>query len=283
MWKPLRVSGLILSGLLLVSVYLAFPESGWCGKVLVGKISEETIYRVPGLRGFVYDGETGMPVQGALVTIPSQGMAVKSNNRGAYAIKEMPLNGPPKMIVKIAKQGYAPFSYTIDMGKFQQASAKGSQAPISVQLRRLKKILVIDDNLRHLGDGQYSHVSAGARQFRKQSDGTAYMQQFFLPRMDIAAFPILEIGSILGLDTREAHQNGQSHHHKQSSPVRIRINGREISRIATNGDGHKVQFPKHLLNKNGINTIELETGYHYPDGKRIDYDDMEFMNLLLQL
>ena len=67
-----------------------------------------------------------------------------------------------------------------------------------------------------------------------------------------------------------------------SSPPEIYFNGNKISEIQINGDGQKIRLPSNLVRKNGVNEVTIKTGRNLMQTSYIDYDDIEFMNLIIE-
>ena len=68
-----------------------------------------------------------------------------------------------------------------------------------------------------------------------------------------------------------------------SSPPEIFFNGNKISEKKINGDNQKIQIPKNLIKNNLLNNITIKTGRNLYKTTSIDFDDIEFMNLLLEI
>jgi hypothetical protein len=93
----------------------------------------------------------------------------------------------------------------------------------------------------------------------------------------------LVIGSIIGIDTLMARSIGQNKNpNSYSSPPEIFFNGNKISEIQINGDGQKIKIPPSLVKKNRINEVTIKTGRNLMQTAYIDYDDIEFMNLIIE-
>jgi hypothetical protein len=145
-------------------------------------------------------------------------------------------------------------------------------------------MLLLDGELHHLGDNQYSPISAAAGQFKKDAEGAVFTCTFSLKGLSLDSDTLtLDIGSIIGLDTTMAHALHQSLAPHESSPIVIKVNGQKLAYISKNGEHQRIPIPKQNLNANGLNLLEIEAGYHVPNGTRVDYDDLELMNLILQL
>ena len=67
----------------------------------------------------------------------------------------------------------------------------------------------------------------------------------------------------------------------QSAPV-VYFNGNKISEIQLNGDGQKIKLPSSLIRKNQVNEITIKTGRNLMQTAYVDYDDIEFMNLIIE-
>ena len=63
--------------------------------------------------------------------------------------------------------------------------------------------------------------------------------------------------------------------------MRIYINSKKIGEIKINADNQEISLPKGILKQNSANTIRIETGVNQQARTYVDYDDMEFMNILL--
>jgi hypothetical protein len=249
--------------------------AGYCPvmaeEILKGSIIKQVEPQGDMLEGEVRDAHTRQPIPDAEVTLPDSGYSVKTDRQGHYQI---PRNlGQAPIIMSIQKPGYAPFSVSI---------SHHSPPRFSVYLERHAQMLVLDDRLRHLGDNSYSHISSNAGQFRKPTDGPALRYRFSLDGMTVGTRPTLYIGSIIGLDTPMAHLISRNPMDVSTSPLVVRLNGTMIAQVQVNGDGQRLDLPRHLLHETGFNILELETGSHLVDeGERLDYDDMELMHLVL--
>src|SRR5690606_17810067 len=125
-----------------------------------------------------------------------------------------------------------------------------------INLQRQLNMLVLDNQLRHLGDGSFSRASTAALKFRKPPDGPAIRIPFSLEGFVLSASPKLKIGSIIGLDTPMVHFLTGNQIGASASPLLIKLNGVVIAQIQVNGDNQTIQLPKHQLRTTGINTLE---------------------------
>jgi len=210
------------------------------------------------------------PLSGVTVWVPDWQTSAVTRDDGTFTL---PARAGKAAIASIQKPGYTPASATLDTDRL-------AGAPFKLSLRKGDSgTIVLDNQLRHLGDGLYTANSAGAAQFRGNTQGASFHRQF---RLHAGALPrSLGIGSVIGLDTAMARQAGQSRFHKTSSPVTVLLNGRIIGYIGLNGDGHRLPIPPDALIANGLNTLEIQTG-HRTD-YTLDYDDIELMVVTLEL
>ena len=80
-----------------------------------------------------------------------------------------------------------------------------------------------------------------------------------------------------------ARTMGQNRHpNAYASPPEVFFNGNKIAEIQINGDGQKIKLPPNLIHKNGINEITIKTGRNLMQTSYVDYDDIEFMNLIIE-
>lgn len=263
----------VLSGIALELPVLAFDAV--THETLTGNVQHDvyTYTQAPHYQGTVMDATSGLPIPHAQVHVPQAGLQTMADAQGRFTL---PALARDPMIVNVTKAGYAPESRTL------QAHASFSE-PFKIYLRDARRVLILDNQIRHLGDNSYSPHSAGVGQFRRRSEGVALAYRFSLNTEDLSRDPILQIGSIIGLDTRMAQALRQNNIPYASSPMIIRLNGEEIAALHINGDGQRVPLPAHKLRPRGENVLVIETGYHTPGGTRIDYDDFEYMNLQLEL
>ena len=137
--------------------------------------------------------------------------------------------------------------------------------------------------MHHLGDNSYSRLSANAGEFQEESAGPFYTQKFMLRNINIHKPAYLVIGSIIGIDTLMARTMGQNMNpNAYSSPPEVYFNGNKIAEIQINGDGQKIKLPPSLIKKNRINEITIKTGRNLMQTSYVDYDDIEFMNLIIE-
>lgn len=276
---PVFLKGGLAFGLLCLCLFpqeslIAVSAEGQARPMLTGGIQKDAILPAP--TGTVTSSRTGLPISGAMVSIPDSGLYAQTGQDGTFDFPEGGLGDKP-VIINVTKPGYAPESRML----VAQAQHQG---PLQIQIREQYQVLVIDDKLRHLGDNSYSPYSSGAGNFQKGSEGAVMTYSFVLKgRQPSSNKSILQIGTIIGMDTSEAHALKQSAVPFASTPVIIRLNGTEIGHLNVNGDHQRIQVATSQLNLNGINVLEIEAGYQIRKDTRIDYDDLEIMNVQLEL
>lgn len=239
-------------------------------KTLTGSVQTDAY--LPAGDGEVRHAGHGGPVSGARVSIPALGYQTTTDAEGRFDLPETLPNRP--VILSIAKPGFAPESRTL---------VGTPDGRLRIQIREQVRMVIIDQQLRHLGDGRYAEASAGAGQFRGEVQGATLVFPFTLQNQPVSGPITLTIGTVIGLDTPQAHAVSGNPLPYASSPTIVRLNGAEIAYLHHNGDGQRIPVPASRLNPRGVNYLEVEAGYHTPGGTRIDYDDLELMHLSLEL
>ena len=144
----------------------------------------------------VVDAKTNAPIEGALITIPQLGYRTKSDMNGAFALNAT-VNG--ETIMSVQKEGYRPFSITIDKNVIAHPMVLGIQKSGTFDV-------VIDDDMVHLGDNTYSKESANSGEFQLKAVGPSYTKQFKMTANTLSYNNYLIIGSIIGIDTEMARK-----------------------------------------------------------------------------
>ena len=221
----------------------------------------------------IIDRHTGEGIGGADVSLPKQNYHTKTDGQGFFEL-DTQINGPS--IMSVQKENYKPFTMTIN--------EKNMNAPIVVGIEKSNASgVAVDTNMYHLGDNNFSDLSANAGEFRMQSIGPFYTRRFTLKNLNFAKPVYLVIGSIIGIDTAMARSMGQnSIPNAFASPPEIYFNGNKISEIHLNGDGQRIKLPPNLIRKNQVNEITIKTGRNIMQTAYIDYDDIEFMNIIIE-
>lgn len=221
----------------------------------------------------IIDKNTGEGVGGANIRLPKQNYSTRTDSNGFFEL-DTAIDGTS--IMSIQKENYKPFSMTVN--------ERTLDAPIVVGIEKSNASdLALDANMYHLGDDSYSDLSANAGEFRMQAIGPFYTKRFTLRNLNIAKPVYLVIGSIIGIDTAMARSMGQNKiPNAFASPPEVYFNGNKISEIQVNGDGQKIKLPPNLIRKNQVNEITIKTGRNLMQTAYIDYDDIEFMNLIIE-
>lgn len=220
----------------------------------------------------VVDAKTNAPVEGAVISIPQLGYKTKTDERGTFSLNAT-VNGDT--IMSVQKDGYRPFSVTIDKNIASRPMILGIQKTDVMDV-------VIDDDMLHLGDDTFSEGSANSSEFKLKSIGPTYVKHFKMTANTLNYDNYLVIGSIIGVDTQMAHQMKQNNISTYSSPPEVFFNGKKIAQIKLNGDNQKIKLPKSLIRPDDVNEIAIQTGVNQFNKARIDYDDIELMNLSVQ-
>lgn len=238
--------------------------------------------------GVVLDKVSGKPLADVEVSLPDEGITVRTDKQGRFKLARVPAG----KILTAKASSYAPQSLTLNR------PAGGLYQILLEQLS--PKLMVVDDNLYHLGNDDYDPNSANALQFNLRSIGGRFEKKFDLtsyPRQDLT----LRIGSLIGVDTAESVAAGQSGLTDRILPrnggLRVFLNGSAIGRLVLNGDNIAVTLPRWLLQK-GTNRLLLSTHpedqnnivaqvrstgfYGTPATGAIDLDDVEFAHLVIE-
>lgn len=253
--------------ILILFIFIAFPQV--FAATFEGGVSAEG----RGNSSRIVDKNTGLGVGGARVTLPKQHYSTTTDSNGFF---ELNTHIDGTTIMSVQKDKYKPFSVTIN----DQAIS----APIVIGIEKSNAGgMVLDSNMYHLGDNNFSDLSANAGEFRMESIGPFYTKRFTLKDVKFNQPLFLVIGSIIGIDTNMARSIGQNQITTAfASPPEIYFNGNRISEVQINGDGQKIRIPDALIRKNQVNEITIKTGRNLMQTAYIDYDDIEFMNLFVE-
>lgn len=222
----------------------------------------------------VVDAKTNAPISGAQIEIPQQGFRTYSDEEGNFSLNKIKI--PDDTILSVQKEGYRPFSITINQNIASKPMVLGIQKSAALDV-------VIDNEMLHLGDDTFSQDSANAGDFKLKSIGPSYIKRFIMSANTLAYNNYLIIGSIIGIDTltaRTMRQNGMPNSY--SSPPEVYFNGRKVAEIQLNGDNQKVKLPRALIRPDQVNEIVIRTGINLFQKAYTDYDDIELMNLTVQ-
>ncbi len=231
---------------------------------LTGGVSEH------GAGNVVVDAQTHAPIVDAQISLPQKGYRTKTDKKGAFTLNAT-IND--ETILSVQKEGYRPYSITIDKEIASHPMVLG------IQKSELMDV-VIDSEMLHLGDNTFSSDSANARDFKLQAIGPTYTKQFKMTTNTLNYTNYLVIGSIIGVDTEMARRMKQNTiTNSYSSPPEVYFNGKKIAEIKLNGDNQKIKLPKSLIRPDDVNEITIQTGVNQFQKARVDYDDIELMNL----
>ncbi len=238
-------------------------------KTINGEIKKDAKYNT----NRIYDSVTNVPIEGVIIKIPSKNYYTKSAKDGSFKLQTQ-INSPT--IMALEKNGYKPFSMTID---------KDVKNSFNIGIEKTTpKDIIVETDMVHIGDDSYSQRSANANDFTLRSAGPFYTKDFNIKNINRDENLYVVIGSIIGIDTIEAQRLGQSGVlTAYASPPSLYFNGNKISDIKINGDNQKIKIPTELVKQNQPNNITLKTGHNLYKISTVDYDDIEFTNLLCEI
>ena len=221
----------------------------------------------------VVDSATNSPISRAKISLPQKNYQTYTDSKGRF---DLGGNVDGQTVMSVQKAGYKPFSMTIDQKMANTAIVLGIE-------KSTPKDITIDTNMFHLGDNNFSDVSANAREFRVKSIGPFYSKDFKISSLGPNSVSNLVIGSIIGVDTLMAKSMGQNKvSNAYASPPEVYFNGSKIAEIKVNGDGQKIKLPNNLIKQNQFNEVTIKTGRNMMQTAYVDYDDIEFMNLSIE-
>lgn len=254
-------------------VFLSVFSQYGAFSVPLSGIVEQEHYIIFDKTNTIVDLVTGKPVSNATVSIPSKGIVVKTNNMGQFNLNAG-LIAPS--IMSVNAEGYKPFSLTITENK--------ARGPLTIGISKESgKEIIIDAELRHLGDNIFSENSANAQDFKTASSGSFFHKEFYLDKANEKADIVLKVGSIIGIDTEIARKLNQgTARNGISTPTKIYINSQKVGELRINGDNQEIFIPNQVLKPNTSNQLVIETGQNLLSRKRTDYDDIEFINLIIE-
>lgn len=239
------------------------------GKTITGEIKKETKAGT----NRIYDAYNNNPIEGAVVKLPAKNFSTVTNKDGAFELGTS-INGPT--IMSVEKSGYKPFSLTLN---------SNPSSPVILGIEKTTpQDLIVETDMIHLGDNSFSTNSANAYDFSLSAEGAFYSKDLPIKHIKNDENLYLVIGSIIGLDTLQSQRLGQSRvRTAYSSPAEIFCNGSKIAEIKINGDNQKINIPKALIAGKNLINITIKTGRNLYKTSAIDFDDIEFTNLLLEI
>lgn len=221
----------------------------------------------------VIDSQSGNPIDQADVTLPSKGYRTKTDSQGRFSLGAK-VNAPT--IMSVQKEGYKPFSLTVD----ENSSSK----PIVVGIEKTNPYdVIIDKDMYHIGDDNYSATSANASDFKVKAIGPYYTKNFTIKSIPSTEDVYLVIGSVIGIDTKMARDMGQSKvKTAYASAPQVFFNGNMIAELNLNGDNQQIKIPRNLIKQNASNQLTIKSGKNLFQTAYVDYDDIELMNLFIE-
>ncbi len=238
-------------------------------KTITGEIKKSTSQNY----NQIYDSETNIPIEGVIIKIPAKNYQTQTQEDGSFKLQTK-IDSPT--IMSLEKSGYKPHSLTLD---------SNYNNPINIGIEKTTpQDIIVETDMIHIGDDSFSARSANAGDFSLNSMGAFYSKDFKIKSMKENEQLYLSIGSIIGIDTIYAQRLGQSRVlTAYSSPPEIFFNGNKIAEIKINGDNQKILIPKELIRYNQNNNITIKTGRNLYKTESIDYDDIEFTNLIFEI
>lgn len=221
----------------------------------------------------IIDSKSKQPVEFAKITIPQKNIFTYSDANGNFELPQIRVSQP--LILNVEKEGYRPFSLTIN-------NSSSLQSPMKIEIAKSEAFdIALDTEILHLGDNSFSRNSANALDFHTKSIGPSFSKDFIMTQSAKRSTNYLVLGSIVGIDTKLAKQMGQNRIKSQSysTPTEIYFNGNKIGEIKINGDGQRVKIPSNLIKADAKNQITIKTGENVAPVGHIDYDDIEIMNI----
>ncbi len=217
----------------------------------------------------VIDSSTNTPIGNARVTLPKYNYSTYTDSDGNFDLKGF----DGKTILSVEKEGYRPFSLTVDQLSASKPLVLGIEKSAPADI-------VIESSMMHLGDDNYSNASANAGNFRLKSAGPFFSKKFIMKSTALNSKNYLVIGSIVGIDTLLARSMGQNKIvNSYASAPEVYFNGTKIAEIQLNGDNQRIKLPNNLIKPESPNEITIKTGRNLMQMAYVDYDDIEVANL----
>ncbi len=259
----------MIKKLCIILALLMICTSNIKAEVISGKVNQNEMLKS---KNKIVDSYTQKPVTGAAVSIPSLGYRTTSSSDGTFELNTQ-IND--KAILSVQKDGYRPFSLTID----ENIASK----PLKLGIEKSKMgDVTIESELCHLGDDVYSETSANSAEFKGKSAGAFFSKKFSTKTLRPNEEAVIIIGSVIGLDTKMAKELGQNQiAYVYSSPTEIFFNGEKIGELKINGDNQEISIPRQLLRDN--NELTIKTGRNLFQHAYIDYDDIEIANIRFEI
>ncbi len=222
----------------------------------------------------VIDSTTGYGIPEANVSLPAKKFSTTTDDEGRFQLGTK-ITAPT--IMSVNKDGYRPFSLTLD------SETTGKPLVVGIE-KSTPKDLVLETDMIHLGDNNFSQNSANAGDFAVKSIGPFYSKEIKVSSVKPGESIYINIGSIIGIDTMTSRNLGQSKvTSTYADPPQVFVNGNKIAEIKINGDGQEIKIPPGIVKENQLNEITIKAGKNLFQTSYIDYDDIEFTNLQLEV
>lgn len=252
----------------LLIIFFIYNGIAYSQEAISGKIDKfDTKYQ-----NKVVDYSTQKPLSNAKISIPDLNYTTYTNSDGSFKLNA-DIND--KTVLFVEKEGYKVFSLTVDNNVLKNPLKLGIEksSPFDLQL---------SSSVIHLGDNMFSSNSANSSEFRLFANGYVYTKEFNRPVCKQNQDIIVNIGTIIGLDTKKAKEAGQNRIAQvYSSPAEVYINGKRIGQLELNGDNIQVTIPKNILQEK--NQLKIITGKNLFQTEYVDYDDIELANIRIEI
>ncbi len=222
----------------------------------------------------IIDAKTGTGISSAKIIIPTKNYTTQTDQDGMFDLGTR-IDSPT--IMSVNKEGYRPYSLTLN--------SDSTIKPLRIGIEKsTPKDVVVETNLIHLGDGSFSANSANAGDFSSKSVGPFYSKNFSIKEMKPEEEAYLVLGSVIGIDTITARELGQSKvSNVYAAPPEVYCNGNKIAEIKINGDSQEIKIPRTVIKHSEDNDITIKAGKNLFQSSYIDYDDIEFTNLVVEV
>lgn len=254
--------------LLCLFIFVSFSESGY-SETITGNVEKNGTK----LQNRIVDANSKKGIPFAKIKIPTKNFETTSDNDGYFKLNA-DING--SAIMSVEKNGYRPFSITVDK--------ENTSKPIIIGIEKTQAAdLSLEADIIHLGDNNYSEKSANSSEFKLRSAGPYYSKTFKISSVGTNENVYFVIGSVIGVDTLLSRQMGQSHvSNSYAAPAQIYFNGNKVGEIKFNRDNQQILLPKQLIKQNAQNEITIKTGKNLFQKAYVDYDDIEVANLHIE-
>jgi len=244
-----------------------FISSACFSEVISGKV-DQTIEKY---QNRIIDAKTKVPLNNVKISIPDLNYETRTDSNGVFKLN-VDIND--KTILVVEKEGYKVFSLAVDDNVLRNPLKLGIEQTSPFDLQ-------ISEGVVHLGDNMFSENSANSRDFRLYANGHFFAKTFKKPLAGEKQNIIVNIGTIIGLDTKKAKEKGQNRIAKvYSSPAEVFVNGHKIGSLELNGDNIQIVVPKNILKE--TNELVIKTGRNLFQDEYIDYDDIELANIRIE-